>query len=108
MKTRKTKTTLRRDIPPIHPGEVLAEDFMKPLGITQYRLAKETSVPPRRINLIVQGRQAITADTALRLGRYFGMEAQFWMNLQARYDLEVAKIELSKRLTREVTPRAAA
>jgi addiction module HigA family antidote len=108
MKTRKTKVTQRRDIPPIHPGEVLAEDFLKPLGITEYRLAKETSVPPRRINLIVKGRQAITADTALRLGRYFGMEAQFWMNLQARYDLEVAEIELSKRLAREVTPRAAA
>jgi len=72
MKTRKTKATQRRDIPPIHPGEVLAEDFLKPLGITEYRLAKETSVPPRRINLIVKGRQAITADTALRLGRYFG------------------------------------
>jgi addiction module HigA family antidote len=108
MKTRKTKAAQRRDIPPIHPGEVLAEDFLKPLGITEYRLAKETSVPPRRINLIVKGRQAITADTALRLGRYFGMEAQFWMNLQARYDLEVAEIGLSKRLAREVTPRAAA
>ena len=108
MKTRKTKATQRRDIPPIHPGEILAEDFLKPLGITEYRLAKETSVPPRRINLIVKGRQAITADTALRLGRYFGMEAQFWMNLQARYDLEVAEIELSKRLAREVTPRVAA
>ena len=108
MKTRKTKATHRRDIPPIHPGEVLAEDFLKPLGITEYRLAKETSVPPRRINLIVKGRQAITADTALRLGRYFGMEAQFWMNLQARYDLEVAEIGLSKRLVREVTPRVAA
>jgi addiction module HigA family antidote len=108
MKTRKTKAIQRRDIPPIHPGKVLAEDFLKPLGITEYRLAKETSVPPRRVNLIVKGRQAITADTALRLRRYFGMEAQFWMNLQARYDLEVAEIELSKRLAREVTPRAAA
>ncbi len=108
MMTHKTKTAKRRDIPPIHPGEVLAQDFMKPLGITEYRLAKETSVPPRRFNLIVKGRQSITADTALRLGRYFGMEAQFWMNLQARYDLEVAEIELGKRLAREVRPRAAA
>ena len=103
MTTRKTKT-----MPPIHPGEVLAEDFMKPLGVSQYRLAKEMSVPARRINLIVKGRQAITADTALRLGRYFGMEAQFWMNLQARYDLEVAQLTLLKRLDREVTPRAKA
>lgn len=108
MKASKTQRPRRRDIPPIHPGEVLAEDFMKPLGVTQYRLARETSVPPRRINLIVKGRQAITADTALRLGRYFGMEAQFWMNLQARYDLEVAELELAKRLDREVRPRAAA
>ena len=106
-KMRKTKT-LRPDMPPIHPGEVLAEDFMKPLGITQYRLAKETSVPPRRINEIVKGLRAISADTALRLGRYFGMEAQFWLNLQARYDLEVAELALAKRLDREVTPRAKA
>jgi antitoxin HigA-1 len=103
MTTRKTKT-----MPPIHPGEVLAEDFMKPLGVSQYRIAKEMSVPARRINLIVKGRQAITADTALRLGRYFGMEAQFWMNLQARYDLEIAQLTLLKRLDREVTPRAKA
>jgi addiction module HigA family antidote len=103
MTTRKTKT-----MPPIHPGEVLAEDFMKPLGVSQYLIAKEMSVPARRINLIVKGRQAITADTALRLGRYFGMEAQFWMNLQARYDLEIAQISLLKRLDREVTPRAKA
>jgi addiction module HigA family antidote len=103
MTTRKTKT-----MPPIHPGEVLAEDFMKPLGVSQYRIAKEMSVPARRINLIVKGRQAITADTALRLGRYFGMEAQFWMNLQARYDLEIAQRTLLKRLDREVTPRAKA
>lgn len=100
--------TTRKTMPPIHPGEVLAEDFMKPLGVSQYRLAKEMSVSARRINLIVKGRQAITADTALRLGRYFGMEAQFWMNLQARYDLEVAQMTLLKRLDREVTPRAKA
>ncbi len=107
MKTRKIKTQ-KPDMPPIHPGEVLAEDFLKPLGVSQYRLAKETSVTPRRINLIVHGRQAISADTALRLGRYFGMEAQFWMNLQARYDLECAELELTARLDREVTPRAKA
>lgn len=107
MKTRKSKPR-PPGMAPIHPGEILAEDFMKPLGVSQYRIAKETSVPPRRINLIVKGRQAITADTALRLGRYFGMEAQFWMNLQARYDLERAELELTERLDREVTPRAKA
>ena len=108
MKTRKTKATQRRDIPPIHPGEVLAEDFLKPLGITEYRLAKETSVPPRRINLIVKGRQAITADTALRLGRYFGMEAQFWMNLQARHDLWTVRRKLGKPKVKSLVGRGAA
>ena len=98
----------KRKFDPVHPGVVLAEDFLKGLKITQYRLAKGIGVPPRRINEIVQGKRGITADTALRLGKFFGMEAQFWMNLQARYDLEVAEIGLSKRLVREVTPRAAA
>ena len=97
----------KRDFPPIHPGEILMEDFMRPMEITQYRLAKDTGVPPRRINEIVQGKRAITADTALRLGRFFGMEAQFWLNLQARYDLETAKDRLAERLDREVRPRAA-
>ncbi|OGW59009.1 MAG: addiction module antidote protein, HigA family [Nitrospirae bacterium RBG_16_64_22] len=97
----------KRDFPPIHPGEILMEDFMRPLGITQYRLAKDTGVPPRRINEIVHGKRAITADTALRLGRFFGMEAQFWLNLQARCDLETAKDRLAERLNREVRPRAA-
>lgn len=81
---------------------------MKPLGISQYRLAKETSVPARRINEIVKGMRAISADTALRLGSYFDMEAQFWMNLQGRYDLQRAEVELAERLEREVTPRKAA
>ncbi|MBI1864997.1 MAG: HigA family addiction module antidote protein [Nitrospirae bacterium] len=98
----------RSDMPPIHPGEILLEDFMKPLGISQYRLAKETSVPARRINEIVKGMRAISADTALRLGSYFDMEAQFWMNLQGRYDLQRAEVELAERLEREVTPRKAA
>lgn len=97
----------KRDFPPIHPGEILMEDFLRPMEITQYRLAKDTGVPPRRINEIVQGKRAITADTALRLGRFFGMEAQFWLNLQARYDLETAKDRLAERLDREVRPRAA-
>jgi addiction module HigA family antidote len=87
---------------PIHPGEVLSEDFLKPLGITQYRLAKGTRVPPRRINEIVHGIRAITADTALRLARFFGTSEQFWLNLQARYDLEMERDRLGETLVREV------
>jgi addiction module HigA family antidote len=89
-------------IPPIHPGEVLLEEFLKPLGISQYRLAKDISVPPRRINEIVHGKRAITADTALRLSRYFGTSERFWMNLQTRYDMELQKDILGDRLEREV------
>ena len=91
-----------RKVPPIHPGEVLQEEFLGPLGLSQYRLAKDTSVPPRRINEIVRGTRAITADTALRLGRYFGTSERFWLNLQAHYDLEVEKDGLGDRLSREV------
>ena len=79
----------KRDFPPIHPGEILLEDFLTPMQISQYSLAHAIGVPPRRIHEIVHGKRGITADTALRLGRFFGMEAQFWMNLQARYDLEM-------------------
>jgi addiction module HigA family antidote len=82
---------------------VLLEEFLVPLGLSQYRVAKDTSVPPRRINEIVHGTRAITADTALRLARYFGTSDRFWLNLQARYDLEVEKARLGDRLTREVT-----
>ena len=92
----------KRKFPPVHPGDVLAEEFLGPMGITQYRLAKSIAVPPRRINEIVQGKRAITADTALRLGRFFGMEAQFWMNLQSHYDLEVAQEAIAGKLNREV------
>jgi len=92
---------------PIHPGEILLEDYLKPLNISQYALAKAISVPPRRINEIVQGKRGITADTALRLGRYFGVNPQSWMNLQAHYDLEVAQLALGGRLNDEVHPRAA-
>ncbi len=77
--------------PPIHPGEVLNEDFIEALGITQHKLAVDIGVPPRRINEIVHGKRGITADTALRLGRYFGIEPQYWLNLQSRYELEVAE-----------------
>jgi addiction module HigA family antidote len=92
----------RKTIPPIHPGEVLHEEFLLPLGISQYRLAKDTSVPPRRINEIVHGQRSISADTALRLSRYFGMSERFWINLQSHYDLELEKERLGKRLEREV------
>ena len=87
---------------PIHPGEILLEEFLKPLGISQYRLAKATSVPPRRINEIVLGKRSITADTALRLSRYFGTTEKFWLNLQIRYDLEIEKDLLGARLDKEV------
>ncbi len=87
---------------PIHPGEILLEEYLKPLGISQYRLAKETSVPPRRINEIVHGKRSITADTALRLARYFGTSERFWLNLQTHYDLEVEKDRLADRLEEEV------
>ncbi len=92
----------KRDFPPIHPGEILLEDFLKPMNLSQYFVAQSIGVPPRRINEIVHGKRGITADTALRLGRFFGMEAQFWMNLQTRYDLEVTREELSDRLNQEV------
>jgi addiction module HigA family antidote len=92
-------------LPPIHPGEVLREDFMKPLGITQYRLAQDLGVPALRISQIVHGKRAVTPDTALRLARYFGTSANVWMRLQARYDLEVAEAELAQRVAREVKVR---
>ena len=89
-------------LPPIHPGEVLMEEFLKPMEISQYRLAKSTSVPARRINEIVHGKRSITADTALRLSKFFGMSDRFWMNLQTRYDLELEKDRLGSRLDDEV------
>jgi addiction module HigA family antidote len=91
---------------PIHPGEVLLEDFLEPMGISQYRLAKDISVPARRINEIVHGTRSISADTALRLARYFRISERFWLNLQTRHDLEVEKDRLGNRLDREVLVRA--
>ena len=91
-----------KQLPPIHPGEILMEEFLEPMGISQYRLAKDISVPPRRINEIVHGKRSITADTALRLGKFFGMSPQFWLNLQTRYDLEVTQDLLEGRLNDEV------
>ncbi len=95
-----------RKLPPIHPGEILMEEFLEPLAISQYRLAKDISVPPRRINEIVHGLRSVTADTALRLARYFGTSERFWLNLQTRYDLEREKDRLGRRLDREVLKRA--
>ena len=91
-----------KKLPPIHPGEILREEFLEPMGISQYRLAKDISVPPRRINEIVHGQRSITADTALRLGRFFNMSLQFWLNIQTRYDLEVTEDQLENRLDNEV------
>ena len=88
---------------PIHPGEILLEEFLKPLEKSQYRLAKDISVPPRRINEIVHGKRAVTADTALRLSRHFGTSENFWLNLQIQYDLEIEKEKLKDRLKKEVT-----
>jgi addiction module HigA family antidote len=95
-------TMTNKNLPSIHPGEILLEEFLRPMGISQYRLAKDISVSPRRINEIVHGKRAITADTALRLGRFFGMSPQFWLNLQNRYDLEVTEDMLVGRLDKEV------
>ena len=91
-----------RRLAPIHPGEILLEEFLRPMGLSQYRLAKDTSVPARRINEIVHGKRSISPDTALRLSRYFGLSERFWLNLQSRYDLEVEKDRLNGRLEKEV------
>lgn len=93
-----------RRLAPVHPGEVLLEDFLKPLEVTQYRLAKNLSVPARRINEIVHGTRAISADTALRLARFFGTSERFWLNLQTTYELELERDRLKDRLLKEVVP----
>jgi len=92
----------KKRFPPVHPGEILLEEFLKPLGMSQYRLAKDLHVPPRRINEIVHGLRSITADTALRLARYFETSDRFWLNLQARFDLEVERDRLGDRLKKEI------
>lgn len=91
-----------KKLPPVHPGEILLEEFLRPMELSQYRLAKDIGVPARRINEIVHGQRSISADTALRLSRFFGMSERFWLNLQVRYDLEVEKDRLGDRLDREV------
>ncbi len=95
-----------KTLAPVHPGEVLLEEFLEPMEISQYRLAKDISVPPRRINEIVHGKRSVTADTALRLSLYFGTSERFWLNLQASFDLDVQKDRLGDRLEREVLRRA--
>ncbi len=97
----------QRDLPPIHPGEQLREEFMKPFGLSAYRLAKEIDVPVSRIQDLVAERRAITGDTALRLARYFGTTPEFWLNLQRDYDLELAEIEVGDQIAAKVHPRAA-
>lgn len=96
-----------KKLPPIHPGEILMEEFLRPMNISQYRLAKDISVPARRINEIVHGIRAISPDTALRLSRYFGLSERFWINMQTRYDLELEKDRLHDRLDKEVHVYAA-
>lgn len=103
----KSLTTIREEentgkLPPVHPGEVLLEDFMKPLGLSQYRVAKDVGVSPIRISQIIHGKRAITADTAIRLSYYFGTSAEVWLRLQARYDLEVAQGRIGERIKQEV------
>lgn len=96
-----------KKLAPVHAGEILLEEFLVPMGVSQYRLAKDISVPPRRINEIVHGKRAISADTALRLARYFGTSERFWLNLQAQFDLDVERDRLGNRLTEEVVTRRA-
>lgn len=96
-----------KKLAPVHPGEILLEEFLVPMKVSQYRLAKDISVPPRRINEIVHGKRAISADTALRLARYFGMSEKFWLNLQSQFDLDVERDRLGDRLEKEVTVRSA-
>jgi antitoxin HigA-1 len=91
-------------LPPIPPGEILAEEFLEPLGITQYRLAKDIGVPPRRINEIVHGKRAITPDTSLRLARYFGVSDQFFLNLQAEYDMRITRRALENKALKRIRP----
>jgi addiction module HigA family antidote len=96
-----------RRLPPVHPGEILRDDFLEPMKISVYALAQAIKVPRSRVNDIVLGRRGITADTAFRLARYFGTTPEFWINLQSRYDLDVAERTLRRRVERKVTPRAA-
>jgi addiction module HigA family antidote len=99
---------MSKKLPPVHPGEILLEEYLKPLAMSQYQLAKAIHVHPRRINEIVHGKRAVTADTALRLSRFFETSERFWLNLQTRYDLEVEKDKLGEKLRKEITPHGRA
>jgi addiction module HigA family antidote len=105
--TRQPRVQRKRDIPPVHPGEILKGDFLDPLGMSVNALSRSIKVPRARLNDIVLGRRGVSADTAMRLARYFGISEQFWMNLQTHYELEVAKEANGERLDREIKPRAA-
>lgn len=94
----------KRLIKPVHPGTILLEEFLEPMGITQYRLAKDITVPARRVNEIIKGKRAVTVDTALRLSLFFGMSSSFWLGLQKDYELDLAKIELTQKINKEVRP----
>jgi len=94
-----------KTLEPISPGEILLEEFMKPLNISQAQLARDIKVPPNRVSQIIRGQREITADTALRPGKYFGMEAEFWLNLQVRYNMKMARANLEKKIEKEVKPR---
>jgi addiction module HigA family antidote len=94
-----------KKMPPVHPGEILMEEFLKPMGLSQYRIAVDISVSPRRINEIVHGKRAISADTALRLAHYFGNSEGFWMNLQMRYDLEIQRDRIGEEVLREISSK---
>jgi addiction module HigA family antidote len=100
------ESEMAKRLAPVHPGEILLEEFLEPLDLSQYRLAKEIRVPARRINEIVHGARAVSADTALRLARYFGTSERFWMNLQAQWDLDTEYDRIGERIAREITPRA--
>ena len=97
---------MRKTLPNVHPGEVLLEEFLRPMGISQNRLARDLGVPPRRVNEIVLGKRAVTTETAMRLARYFGTSERFWLGLQTDYDLEEARARVAARVKREVRPRA--
>ena len=97
---------MTKRLAPVHPGEVLLEEFLEPMGLSQYRLAKDIHVPPRRINEIVHGTRGVSADTALRLARYLGTSERFWLNLQAQFDLDVESDRIGDRIEREIVPHA--
>ena len=97
---------MTKRLPPVHPGDVLLEEFLVPMGISQYRLARDINVPPRRINEIVHGTRRVSADTALRLARYLGTSERFWLNLQAQYDLDIEYDRIGDRIEREIMPHA--